>query len=214
MKINQYIDLTLLKTQSNVQDIKTLIDNAVKKEFFSVCINPFFVPFAKQYIQNRYHDSSLKIATVIGFPLGATRTENKVHEAKLAIAQGADEIDMVANISAFKSGLYDYVLSDINAVCALGKTVKVIIETSVLTDDEIVAMCKIFNKSNALFIKTSTGFVGDGAKIEHIKLIKQNIDANKKIKASGGIRDIQTAQAMIQAGADRIGTSSAHLWQE
>ncbi len=210
--INDYIDLTLLKTDANEEDIKNLIDIAVEKKFYAICINPYYVKFAKEYIIANYKNSNIHIATVVGFPLGCTPTNIKVAECMQCINDGADEIDMVANIGAFKSNNYEYVLNDINEVCKCAKIVKVIIETSVLNKEEIVKISKIFDKSNAQYIKTSTGFVGEGAKLENIELIKQNISKDKKIKASGGIRDMQTALDMIKAGANRIGTSSAHKW--
>lgn len=204
MELSKYIDHTLLKSDATKEDIIKLCREAKEFNFYSVCVNPCFVGLAKNELKN----SNVKVACVIGFPLGTNVTSVKEFEATKAVASGADELDMVINISKLKEKDYDYVLNDINAVCNAGVVVKVIIETSILTNDEIIKMCEIVNKSNALFIKTSTGFVGEGAKLEHIKLMKENLNSNKKIKASGGIRDKETFISMIEAGANRIGTSS------
>ena len=204
MKYSQYIDHTLLKPQATMEDIKQICNEAKEHEFYSVCVNPCFVEFAKQELQN----SDVKVACVVGFPLGASLTKIKTMEAQMAIQDGADEIDMVINVGKLKEKNYDYILNEINQIASLGKVVKVIIETCLLTDEEIIKMCEIINKSNALFIKTSTGFSNYGATTEHIKLIKKHLAFNKKIKASGGIRDKQTFVDMIECGADRIGTSS------
>ena len=160
------------------------------------------------FAKNELQGSDIKIACVIGFPLGMNTTTIKVDEAKRAIADGANELDMVVNMGLFKAGKYDEVIKDINAICGLGADVKVIIETSELNSDEVAKMCDIVNKSDALFIKTSTGFVGEGARLDDIKLMKKLMNANKKIKASGGIRDVKAFMDMVNAGADRIGTSS------
>ena len=204
MKYSKYIDHTQLKPVATEDDIKKLCDEAKKYDFFSVCVNPFYVSLAK----NELKDSSVKVACVIGFPLGMNETEIKVMEAKKAVKDGADELDMVVNMGLFKSGKYDEVVKDINAVCNLGADVKVIIETSELTSDEVAKMCEIVNKSDALFIKTSTGFVGEGARLDDIKLMKKLMNPGKQIKASGGIRDAKAFMDMIDAGANRIGTSS------
>lgn len=204
MEYCKYIDHTLLKPTATANDIVKLCDEAKKYGFFSVCVNPFYVELAK----NELKGTDVKVACVIGFPLGMSCTEIKVNEAKLAIMHGANELDMVVNMGLFKAGKYDEVIADINALCGLGADVKVIIETSELNQEEVAKMCEIVNKSNALFIKTSTGFVGEGARLDDIKLMKKLMNQNKKIKASGGIRDLKTFMEMIDAGADRIGTSS------
>lgn len=204
MNYAKYIDHTLLKSDATSEQIIKLCNEAKKYGFYSVCVNPVFVKLAKECLTA----SDIKVAAVIGFPLGANLTEIKKFEAQMAIRDGADELDMVINIGKLKEKDYDYVLNDINAVCGFGADVKVIIETSLLSDEEIIKMCEIVNKSNALFIKTSTGFVGEGAKEEHIKIMKQYMADGKKIKASGGIKDKQKFLKMIGLGADRIGTSS------
>ncbi len=205
-KINfaKYIDHTNLKPTATKKDIQKLCSEALKFGFCSVCVNPFWVKYASKLLKN----SEVKIAAVIGFPLGANSSEIKKQEALEAAKNGATELDMVINQGLFKMGEYDKVLDDINGVCKAGTTVKVIIETSNLSLGEIEKLCEIVNQSNAQFIKTSTGFIGDGAKLEHIALMKQKMQSNKFVKASGGIRDAKTFIDMINAGADRIGTSS------
>lgn len=204
MKINKFIDHTILKPDATENDIKKICKEAMEYNFYSVCVNPCFVKLAKEKLKN----SDVKVACVIGFPLGANTTEVKKFEAQTAVLDGADELDMVINVGKLKEKNYQYILDDINAVCSVGAVVKVIIETSLLTEEEIIKMCEIVNKSNALFIKTSTGFTSEGAKLEHIKLMKKHMLQTKKIKASGGIRDNETLIKMIEAGATRIGTSS------
>lgn len=199
----KYIDYTNLKTNASTQDIDNLIAEAKEYGFASICINPYFVEYAK----NKLGSSDVKIAVVIGFPLGANCTETKCSEASLAVEHGADEIDMVMNVSAFCSGAYDYVLDEINRVCDAGKVVtKVIIETSQLTKEEVAKAGELVEKSKADFIKTSTGMVGEGARAEDIELLA-TLMRGKGIKASGGIRDKETALLMIAKGATRIGTS-------
>ena len=159
------------------------------------------------YLNNDYKNS-LKVVSVVGFPLGANTTEIKRLEAQEAVKNGASELDMVINQGLFKIGEYDKVIEDINAVCQAGVLVKVIIETSQLNQQEIAKLCELVNQSNATYIKTSTGFVGEGARVEDIVLMRKLMNKNKFVKASGGIRDKETFLKMIQAGADRIGTSS------
>ena len=203
--INNKIDHTLLKSNATVEDIERLCNEAKEYQFYSVCVNPYYVELAKHYLQG----TSIKVACVVGFPLGANLTEIKVLEAKRAKEDGADEIDMVMNIGAFKAKNYDYVLNEINAVCsAVGIPVKVIIETSELVGEELKTACDIFNKSNAQFIKTSTGFTSSGANVEDVKFIRKHTLKTKQVKASGGIRDLQTAKQMLKAGAERLGLSS------
>lgn len=204
--INNKIDHTLLKSNATVEDIEKLCNEAKNYEFYSVCVNPFYVELAKHYLQN----TNIKVACVVGFPLGANLTEIKVLEAKRAKEDGADEIDMVMNIGAFKSKNYDYVLNEIDAICnAVNIPVKVIVETSELVGDELKTACDIINKSKAQFIKTSTGFSSSGAKIEDVKFIRKHTLKTKQVKASGGIRDLETADQMLKAGADRLGLSSS-----
>lgn len=205
MELNKYIDHTLLKPFATSNDIRKLCKEAKENHFYSVCVNPYYAELAKKELQN----SEVKLAVVVGFPLGANTTEIKIQESINAKKDGADEIDMVMNIGAFKGENYDYVLNEINAIKEnTNLIVKVIVETSLLSDEEIIKTCEIINESKADFIKTSTGFIGEGAKLEHIKLMKQHIKNGKKIKASGGIKDKATAIQMIEAGANRLGTSS------
>lgn len=203
MKLSKYIDHTLLKPTATEEDIIKLCNEAKEFDFYSVCVNPFFVKLASEQLKG----TDVKVACVIGFPLGANSTEIKKQEALEAVKNGATELDMVINQGLFKMGKYNEVLADINAVCEAGVLVKVIIETSQLNEEEIIKLCGIVNNSNAEYIKTSTGFVGEGARLEDVKLMKEHIIPSKKVKASGGIRDKETFQKMIEAGADRIGAS-------
>ncbi len=206
------IDHTLLKTTATVEDIKRLCEEAKEYEFASVCINPIFVPMATKLLSN----TSVKVATVIGFPLGANTSETKAFETRNAIKNGAQEIDMVINMGAFKSNAFDLVKADIKAVVDATKTagvtsdiiVKVIIETCYLTQEEIVTTCNIAKNAGADFVKTSTGYGIDGAKVEDVSLMRKTVGREIGVKASGGIRDYRQALAMLDAGANRIGTSS------
>ncbi len=204
MKLSKYIDHTLLKPVATKEDIVKLCAEAKQFDFYSVCVNPCYVELAS----NELKGTDVKVACVIGFPLGANSTEIKKLEAIEAVKNGAGELDMVINQGLFKMGEYDQVVADINAVCEAGVPVKVIVETSQLNQEEIAKLCELVNISNALFIKTSTGFVGDGAKLEDVKLMRELMLETKLVKASGGIRDKETFLKMIEAGADRIGTSS------
>ncbi len=206
MKINKYIDHTLLKSDTTERDIIDLCNEAKEHQFYSVCINSSYVALAKQLLER----SSVKICSVIGFPLGAMSTEAKVFEAKDAIEKGADEIDMVINIGYLKSKNYVAVFKDISDVkIAIGKTpLKVIIEISELSKNEIIKASEICLDAKVDFIKTSSGFTKSGATLTAVKIIKKTVRDNAKIKASGGIRDYETAKKYIDVGADRIGTSS------
>lgn len=210
MRLNEYIDYTLLASDATTKEIEKLCIDAENYKFASVCVNPYFVKFVKNTLKN----NKVKICTVIGFPLGVNSTEIKVAETKKAISDGADEIDMVINISALKDGFYDYVLNeikDIKAVCA-SKILKVIVETAVLTEKEKIDICNIISKTNADFIKTSTGFAKSGAKVKDIKLFKKHLkNTNIKIKASGKIKTKAQAIKLHKAGADRLGMSKATL---
>ncbi|NLV76252.1 MAG: deoxyribose-phosphate aldolase [Tissierellia bacterium] len=208
MKIASMIDHTLLKPNATGEMIDKLCKEAKEYEFAAVCVNPYYVSRAKKYLDG----TKVKVATVIGFPLGANTKEVKALETKDAIKNGADEVDMVINIGALKSGEYDIVRDDIRAVVesAKGKAiVKVIIETCLLTDEEKIKACKLAKEAGADFVKTSTGFSTGGATIEDVKLMKDTVGDSLKIKASGGIRDYETAKAMVEAGASRIGASSS-----
>ena len=205
MEINKYIDHTLLKPSCTSNDIIRICEEAKQYKFFSVCVNPHFVKLAKQNLEG----TDVKVACVVGFPLGANTTNIKVLEAVEAVKNGASEIDMVINNSKLKEKDYDYILNEINEIREkAGVLTKVIIETSLLNFDEVEKMCEIVNLSKAECIKTSTGFVGEGAQLETVKLMASKMKDGKFVKASGGIRDKQTALAMIDAGAKRLGTSS------
>lgn len=206
MKINQYIDHTLLNANITERQIIELCNEAKYHKFYSVCVNSGYVPVCKQLLSK----SSIKISSVVGFPLGAMATESKVHEAKKAITDGADEIDMVINIGLLKSKNYVAVFKDLSDVkTAIGKApLKVILEISELSKNEIIKACEICLDANVDFIKTSTGFSKSGATLTAVKIIRKTVRNNAKIKASGGIKDYETAVKYIDAGADRIGTSS------
>jgi deoxyribose-phosphate aldolase len=202
----KHIDHTLLKPDAATAAYKQLFAEAVEYQFFSVCIPPSIVSAAKRAVAG----SSVKICTVVGFPHGLNLTPTKVFETKLAIDQGADEIDMVINISALKSGERGVVSDDIGSVvrAANGKIVKVILETSLLSHEEKVLACQISESAGAHFVKTSTGFAGGGATIEDVQLLRKSVSARMQVKASGGIRDTATALSMLEAGATRLGTSN------
>lgn len=205
-KLAQMIDHTNLKPDATLHGIEKLCNEAKEYGFASVCVNPSNVRFASELLK----DENINVCTVVGFPLGANTSKIKFFETKDAIESGASEIDMVINIGTLKSGLDDNVKEDINGVivAAGGNIVKVIIETGLLTDEEIVRACEIVKESGADFIKTSTGITYSGAKVEDIKLIKKTLGSSLNIKASGGISDLKTVFDMIDAGATRIGTSS------
>lgn len=204
--MQRYIDHTLLKADAKSSDIEKLCSEAKQFQFFSVCVNSVHVALCKKLLA----ESTVKVCTVVGFPLGAMSTKAKAFETKQAIADGADEIDMVINIGALKDQNWDFVQDDIAAVveAAQGRTVKVIFETSLLTEDEKRKSCQLSKAAGAHFVKTSTGFGGGGATVEDIKLMKSEVGQALQVKASGGIRDLATAEAMINAGATRLGTSS------
>ncbi len=206
MKLNQYIDHTLLKQDATQKQIETLCQQAIAYEFASVCVNPYYVSYCKSLLKN----SAVKVCTVIGFPLGSNTTATKAFETEDAILNGADEIDMVINVSALKDKQDDVVLKDIEAVVAAAKghLVKVILETCLLTPKEIVKACQLAMKAKAQYVKTSTGFSTMGATIENVKLMYETVHPTLKVKASGGVRSYEDALAMIQAGASRIGTSN------
>lgn len=202
------IDHTLLKQDSTNAQIESLCKEAEQFGFASVCILPHYVSYARNLINN----DNVKICTVIGFPFGTTYTQTKISEAEEAIENGADELDMVMNIAAFKNEDYSLVQEDIEAVVQFAhlnnRIVKVIIETSLLTLDEKIKAIVIVSNAGADFVKTSTGFANGGASIDDIKLMKEHSNANTLIKASGGIRDLDFALELIENGASRIGTSS------
>jgi len=204
--MNKYIDHTLLKPQSSSDEIINLCAQAKEHNFKSVCINPTWVRLASKELKG----SEVLTCTVIGFPLGATSTHSKSFETTQAIKDGASEIDMVLNVGALKSGMDQLVQEDVAAVveAAAGKTVKVILETCLLTDEEITKASKICVKAGAHFVKTSTGFSTSGATVEAVKLMVAAVEGKAEIKASGGVRSLEDAQKYIELGATRLGTSS------
>lgn len=205
MELNKYIEHTNLKACATEEDIKKLCNEAMEYHFQAVCVNPHYVPLARELLK----DTNIEIATVIGFPLGANTTEVKVYEAIDAIEKGATEIDMVANIGAIKDGDFEYVkkeIEDVHYSCD-GRSLKVIIETCYLTDDEIIKMTNICNETFVNYIKTSTGFGSRGVSIEDIDTINSVKNEILEIKASGGIDSYDKALDIIQKGVSRIGTS-------
>ncbi|ATC60451.1 MAG: deoxyribose-phosphate aldolase [Lactococcus raffinolactis] len=206
MNLNKYIDHTVLKADTPKAKVQQIIDEAIQYDFMSVCINPTWVSFAAEKLAA----TDVKVCTVIGFPLGANTSTVKAFEAAEAIKNGADEVDMVINIGAAKDGDWDLVESDIQAVVDASKdvTTKVIIETSLLTDEEKVKACQAAVRAGADFVKTSTGFSTAGATVADIALMRQTVGPDLGVKASGGVRSIADAQAMIEAGATRLGTSN------
>lgn len=207
MKIAHLIDQTNIKSEAKQDDIDKLVQEAHQHHFFSICVNTSWVEYAKSKLDP---DCPTKVVSVTGFPLGANLTEAKVFEANLAIKKGAEEIDMVMHIGKFKSQDYAYVLNDINQVkeAIQPKVLKVIIETGLLTVEEIQKAATIIQKSKADFIKTSTGFFVRGASFEDIKIIKKVVKDELKIKAAGGIKNLEDLKTMVNLGASRIGTSS------
>lgn len=206
-ELRTYIDHTLLKSEATKEQIETLCKEAADHRFMSVCVNPTWVKTSAELLK----DAETVVCTVIGFPLGAATSETKAYEAKNAIENGAEEVDMVINIGALKSGLFDEVEKDIKAVveAAKGKAlVKVIIETSLLEQDEKIKACELAKKAGADYVKTSTGFSTGGATIEDVKLMRTAVGPDMGVKASGGVRTHAEALDYIKAGATRIGTSN------
>ena len=206
-KIENYLEHTLLKPEATVDDIIDLCKKAKKYNLKAVCVNPCYVDLAKHLLTN----SKVLVAAVVGFPLGATFTEIKAIEAKMVSDKLADEVDMVMNLGAFKSGNLDFVVKDIKAVVEAAKPclVKVIIETCLLTDEEKRTATKLVSEGGASFVKTSTGFNKGGANVFDVKILREEADKyGIGVKAAGGIRDLKMAKELIEAGADRIGTSA------
>ncbi|WP_272522341.1 deoxyribose-phosphate aldolase [Providencia sp. PROV202] len=203
----KYIDHTLLAANATVNDIKTLCTEAAQHHFASVCVNTGYVPLASECLK----DSDVMVCCVVGFPLGACLTEAKAFEAAEAVRRGADEVDMVINVGMLKSGDLDFVRQDIEAVfAACGKaTLKVILETCLLTDEEITQVCEICRTINVGFVKTSTGFSTMGATEHHVALMRKVVGNEIGVKASGGVRTRETAIKMIEAGANRVGASAS-----
>ena len=206
MDIAKYIDHTVLAADARKEKIEALCKEAYQHGFASVCVNSCWVSMAAKLLEG----TEVKVCTVVGFPLGAMDSVSKADEARNAVRNGADEIDMVINIGFLKSGMYDEVLDDIREVrkATEGKTLKVIIETCLLTDEEKRKACELSEEAGADFVKTSTGFSTGGATVEDVALMKSVVGDRLRVKASGGIRDYKTAKAMIEAGASRIGASA------
>lgn len=207
MKLSKYIDHTLLKPEATQADVEKICKEAVEHDFASVMVNPCWIPFVKEQVKG----TDVLAACVIGFPLGANTTAVKVFEVKDAVANGADEVDMVINIGQLKAGNDKYVTDEIRQLkeAAGSHCLKVIIETCLLTDDEKKRACKCVVDAGADFVKTSTGFSTGGATVADVKLMKTAVEGSSvKVKASGGVRSPEDFQAMIDAGAERIGTSS------
>ncbi len=208
MDFASYIDHTLLKPDATRVQIRKLCDEARTHNFASVCINPFYVPQAAKELKG----SRVKVCTVVGFPLGCTPTGTKVAETKWALEHGAQEIDMVMNIAAAKNGEWDIVEKDIQLLAEVchksGAILKVILETCLLNEEEKIKACQVSWSGGADFVKTSTGFSTSGATVEDVLLMRKVVGENLGVKASGGVRDAATAEAMIKAGATRLGTSS------
>ena len=205
MGLTKYIDHTILKATASSTDVQKLCEEAIEHEFYSVCVNGCYVADAKHLLQG----TDVKVAAVVGFPLGAMTTAAKVFEAKEAVENGASEIDMVINIAKLKDGEFEFVENEIRQIKeAIGDNVlKVIIETCYLTDEEKVKACELSLAAKADFVKTSTGFGTGGATYEDVKLMKSVVGNNAKVKASGGVRDKETAQKYVDLGAERLGTS-------
>ena len=207
MKLNKYIDHTLLKADATKNEIKKLCEEAKKYDFYSVCVNGAYARYVTELLQG----TEVKTCVVVGFPLGAMDTKVKAFETKNAIENGASEIDMVINIGALKDKDYDYIYNDIKEVIKATEDkaiVKVIIENSLLTDEEKIKACEIAVNAGADFVKTSTGFSTGGATLEDVKLMKDTVSSRAEVKASGGVKNREDALKMIEAGATRIGTSS------
>ncbi len=208
MPLNKYIDHTILKPTCLVADIEKLCAEAKQYDFAAVCVPPNFVKLAKEKLAG----STVQVATVIGFPFGYSATEAKIAEIILAMVDGADELDVVANIAAIKNGDWTAIADEINHIMPIirskGKVVKIIIESGILTDDEIIKCCDIYGIAGIDYLKTSTGYAEKGASVEAVKLFRKHLPDQVQIKASGGIRDYATAQSMIAAGATRIGCSA------
>ena len=205
-KWNKLIDHTLLKANASKTDITKLCDEAMQYDFASVCVNPVWVSYCAEYLK----ESDVRVCTVIGFPLGANTSKVKAYETKMAIEEGADEVDMVINVGALKSGHMDLVYEDIKAVvdAAAGVLTKVIIETCYLTDEEKREVCLLAKKAGADFVKTSTGFGTGGATAHDVRLMKETVGDSMKVKASGGMRTYEDVLPVLEAGADRLGVSA------
>ncbi|MFZ4059538.1 MAG: deoxyribose-phosphate aldolase [Ferruginibacter sp.] len=209
MNIAAYIDHTVLKPTTLVADVEKLCAEAIEYGFAAVCVPPLFVKKAKEFLTG----STVKTATVIGFPFGYSAIEAKVAETVLAIVDGADELDVVINISAIKNNDWQFLANEINAIMPVirrkEKAIKIIIESGILTDDEIIKCCDLYGAAGVDFMKTSTGYAEKGATLEAVQLMRKHLADTIQIKASGGIKTFEFAKALVEAGADRIGCSSS-----
>ena len=209
MNIAQYIDHTLLKPTATISEIEKLCQEAIEYGFAAVCVPPLYVKKSKEFLSG----SNVKLATVIGFPFGYSAIEAKVAEIVLAIVDGADELDFVVNISAIKNGDWEFLANEINTVMPIinnkEKVIKVIIESGILTDDEIIKCCDIYGAAGVDYVKTSTGYAEKGASIYAVDLIRTHLADSIKIKASGGIKSFSFAKELLNAGANRLGCSSS-----
>ncbi len=209
MQLNKYIDHTILKPTTLVGDIEKLCAEAIQYQFAAVCVPPPFVKLAKQLVQG----TSVKVATVIGFPFGYSAVEAKIAEIVLAMIDGADELDVVINLIALKNNDWQYLANEINHIMPVakskGKVVKIIIETGLLTDDEIIKCCDIYAAAGIDYLKTSTGYAEKGASVEAVRLMRKHLANAVHIKASGGIRTYEFAKQLVEAGATRLGCSAS-----
>ncbi|NLM07071.1 MAG: deoxyribose-phosphate aldolase [Tissierellia bacterium] len=203
MKFSKYIDHTLLATDAKKEDIIKLCEEAKEYDFYSVCVQPYYVSLAKECLK----DSDIKVASVIGFPQGQNKTDTKLFEAVRAVHDGADELDIVINVAAVKNKDYDYIKNEMKVLKKTEAVLKFIIETCLLTRDEIEKICEIALEIEVDFLKTSTGFSKSGADLEDVKLMKSILGDKVKIKASGGIGDYEKAKSFVDAGASRLGAS-------
>ncbi len=209
MDIAKYIDHTVLKPTTTIADIEKLCAQAMQYGFAAVCVPPLFVKKARSFLG----DNQVKLATVIGFPFGYSAIEAKVAEIVLAIVDGADELDMVINISAIKNKDWQFLANEINSIMPIvknkNKIIKIIIESGILTDEEIITCCQIYGAAAVDFLKTSTGYAETGATVHVVELMRKHLSASVKIKASGGIKNYSFAKQLIAAGADRLGCSNS-----
>lgn len=209
MNLSSYIDHTILHQATTMSEIEKLCEEAVVYGFAAVCIPPTYVKRAKELLA----PVQIKVATVIGFPFGYSATEAKLAETILAMVDGADEIDMVINLIALRMNDWDFIVKEVKLICDVihnkQKLVKVIIESGILTDDEVIKCCETIGKSGIDYMKTSTGYAKKGASVESVQLMRRHLPAQVKIKASGGIRDYNFAKSLIEAGADRLGCSAS-----
>ena len=207
MDIHKAIEHTILKPDCTIDDIRRLCEEALQYNFYGVCVPPYFVKDAARFLNEQ-----VKVVTVVGFPMGYSNVPAKVEEVKRALDEEADEIDAVVNICAIKSNNWNYIKNELDsiarAVSMRGKVLKLIIETGLLTKAEMKQVIKIAEDNDIQFIKTSTGFNGDGATVEIVKFLRENLNPKVKIKASGGIKSFEMAEKLLHAGADRIGTSN------